>query len=139
MLWTMACWALQNAYSSAVKSAALAPPSFGLCFLALFTGVPILVSKMPHASEDHRQLVLVGGGDDFFVLDRAAGLDPRGRAGLRDLVEAVPEREEGVRGGRGPRQRQPRLRHRETGRVHPAHLARAHAHGLDRAREHDRV
>src|SRR5207249_3061810 len=40
------------------------------------------VPEMAHAGEDHRQLVLVGGGDDFFVLDGSPGLDDGRRPDL---------------------------------------------------------
>ena len=32
--------------------------------------------KMSHAGEDHRDAMFVGGGDDFVVFDRAAGVTP---------------------------------------------------------------
>ena len=57
--------------------------------------------EMPAAGEHHRHAVFVGGGDDFRVANRPAGLDDRGRAGGGDRVEAVAEREERV--GRGDR------------------------------------
>ena len=41
-----------------------------------------LVAEVPHPGEQHRQPGLVGGGDDFVVADRAAGLDHRRGAGL---------------------------------------------------------
>ena len=56
------------------------------------------VAEMPHAGEHHRDAVLVGRGDDLLVAHAAAGLDHRGGAGVGDHVEAVAEREEGVRG-----------------------------------------
>ena len=65
---------------------------------------------MPPSGEHHRQAVLVGGGDDFRVANRAAGLHHRGRAGGGDRVEAVAEREERV--GRGDRLLQRALRPR---------------------------
>ena len=60
---------------------------------------------MPPPGKDHRQPVLVGGGDDFGVPHRAAGLDDGGGAGGRDGVEAVAEREERVRRGDRSRER----------------------------------
>src|SRR5690606_25574227 len=39
------------------------------------------VTEVALAGEHHRQAVLVGGGDDLVVADRAAGLDDRGDAG----------------------------------------------------------
>ena len=41
-----------------------------------------LVPKVPHAGENHRYAMLVGGGDDFVVLDRAARLNDRLGAGI---------------------------------------------------------
>ena len=54
---------------------------------------------MPDAGEDHGDAEAVGGGDHFFVLDRAAGLDDGGCAGCGNGFKAVGEREEGVGGG----------------------------------------
>ena len=53
--------------------------------------------EVPAAGEDHREVVLVGGGDDLGVALRAARLDHRGRPGGGYRVEPVAEREEGVR------------------------------------------
>ena len=61
-----------------------------------------LVSEVAHAGIDQGDAVLVGGGDDFFVAHRSAGLDHRLCAGLRQDVEAVAERlreEMGIRRG----------------------------------------
>ena len=52
---------------------------------------------MPAAGEDHREPVFVGGGDDFRVAHRSAGLHDGGRAGGGDRVEPVAEREERIR------------------------------------------
>ena len=54
--------------------------------------------EMAHEGEDHRQAALVGGGDDFVVADRAAGLDDGGGARLCGCNEAVGEGEERVGG-----------------------------------------
>ena len=62
------------------------------------------VPEVPSSREDHRQTVLVGGGDHFLVPHGAARLDDGGRAGGRHRVEAVAEREERVR--RGDRSRE---------------------------------
>ena len=59
---------------------------------------------MPPSREHHREAVFVGGGDDFRVADRSAGLHDGGGAGGRDRIQAVAEREERV--GRGDRFRQ---------------------------------
>src|SRR5438046_7849859 len=52
--------------------------------------------EMAHAGEHHGYAVVVGGLDDFFVADRAAGLDHRSGAGLDAGQHAVGEREERV-------------------------------------------
>jgi len=54
------------------------------------------VAEVPHPREDHRQAVLVGGGDDFRVLLGATRLRHGRRAGAGRLVQAVTEGEEGV-------------------------------------------
>src|SRR5262245_32696474 len=59
---------------------------------------PRLVSEMPHASEDHRDAMLVGGSDNLFVFNRAARLDDRFGTGLGRFVETVAERVEGIGG-----------------------------------------
>ena len=59
-----------------------------------------LVAEVAHAGEQHRQAGLVGGGDDFVVADRAAGLDHRRGAGFDRGEQAVGEGEEGVRRNR---------------------------------------
>jgi hypothetical protein len=33
------------------------------------------MAKVPHAGEDHRDAVFVGGGGDFVVFNQTAGLD----------------------------------------------------------------
>src|SRR5688572_2494749 len=59
------------------------------------------VPEVTHPREDHRDPVLVRGGDHLVVPNRTARLDhrrdPRGCAG----VQPVPEREERVRGHHG--------------------------------------
>ena len=45
-----------------------------------------LMPKVSHAGENHRDAMLVGGGDDFVVFDRAAGLDDRFGAGIGGFV-----------------------------------------------------
>ncbi len=55
-----------------------------------------LVSEVARAGEDHGHAAFVGGGDDFFVADGAAGLDGAGGAGVGGGEESVGEGEEGV-------------------------------------------
>ena len=65
----------------------------GLRFLAAD-----LVAEVAHAGEDHGDAVFVGGGDDFFVAHRAAGLDDGAYACRSGGVHPVAEGEEGVAG-----------------------------------------
>ena len=55
-----------------------------------------LMPEMPHAGEDHGETGFVGGGDDFVVAQRPAGLDGGGGARLRRGEQAVGEGEERV-------------------------------------------
>jgi len=48
--------------------------------------------KMPHAGENHGHAMLVGRGDHFFVLNRAARLDDRLGPRFRRSVYPVTER-----------------------------------------------
>src|ERR1700741_5131456 len=80
--------------------------------------------------DDHRDAVLVGGGDDLGIAHGAAGLDDGAHAGPGRRVHAVAEGEEGV--GRQRRLREveavvARLHHRDAGRVDAAHLPRPDA------------
>jgi hypothetical protein len=50
------------------------------------------------AGKDHGHAVFVGGSDDFLVAHRAARLDDGLGAGGGQHVDAVAEREEGIRG-----------------------------------------
>src|SRR5256885_4863444 len=55
------------------------------------------VTEMPHASEDHRHLMLIGCRDDLLVSDGAPRLNDGGDTCLRSRIQAVPKREKGVR------------------------------------------
>ena len=88
---------------------------------------------MTHAGEDHGHAGFVGGGNDFFVADRAARLDHAADAYLGGIVDTVAEREEGVGGHHRPFHLQPGMLGLDGGNaggVDAAHLAGAHAHGL---------
>ena len=61
-------------------------------------GFAALVPEMPRPGEDHRQAVLVAGGDHLGVAARAAGLDDGRDAGRGGAVDRIVEREEGVGG-----------------------------------------
>src|SRR5690606_17890127 len=89
------------------------------------------VPEVPYPGEHHRDAVLVGGGDGLAVAHRAPGLDHRADAGFGRGIDAIAEREEGVRG-------HDRAGHLQTGldrlepcdlrAHHPAHLSGADAH-----------
>ena len=49
------------------------------------------MSKMSHASENHRHAMLVGRSDHFFILDRAARLDDRLGPRFRRRIHAVAQ------------------------------------------------
>ncbi|ABA48884.1 hypothetical protein BURPS1710b_3404 [Burkholderia pseudomallei 1710b] len=100
------------------------------------------VTEVAHARHDHRDVVLVGGGDHLVVAHRAARLDHAGRARRDDDVEAVAEREERVRRDGRAREREARvlcLDARDARRIDAAHLACADAERHPVAAEHDRV
>ena len=59
------------------------------------------MAEVTEAGEHHRDILLVGGGDDLRVAHRAAGLDHRRGARLGQHVETVAEGEEGVRSDDG--------------------------------------
>ena len=81
----------------------------------------------------------IGRRDHLVVADRPAGLDHRGGARRRDLLQSVREGEEGVGGRRRPdgHRLRParrlgclaRLLRRDARRIHSAHLAGADARG----------
>jgi hypothetical protein len=56
------------------------------------------VAEVAGAGKDHGQAMFVGGGDDFLVAHRTARLDDRFGTGRGQHVDAIAEREEGVRG-----------------------------------------
>ncbi len=57
------------------------------------------VPEMPDAGKYHGEAPLIGGGYDFRVAHRAAGLDDGRCAGIGRRQQAVSKRKEGVRGG----------------------------------------
>ena len=52
--------------------------------------------EMSVTGEDHRHASGVGGGDDFFVPDRAAGLDAGSGSGVDGGLQPVGEGKHGV-------------------------------------------
>ena len=55
-----------------------------------------LMPEVALAGEDHRQPALVRRGDDFRIAHRAARLNHRANAGVREDVQAISKREERV-------------------------------------------
>ena len=86
--------------------------------------------EMARAGEDHRDVARVGGGDDFGVAQRTAGLNRGGRTGLGGGDQAVGKREERVAAYDAAREREARFTgfpHSDAAGIHAAHLARADA------------
>ena len=99
----------------------------------------IRCAEVPAAGEDHRHVVSVGDFDRHLVADRATGLDDRRDARPGRGLDAVGEREVGVRGEDrelGPVARAP---DRDLDRDLAAGLAGADPDGRAVAREDDRV
>src|SRR5437773_9803190 len=71
---------------------------------------------MADSGEHHRHVVLVGRRDDLGVAERAARVDHRRDAGLRDDVEAVAEREKRIGRAHGAGPPRPPSRARMTAR-----------------------
>src|ERR1700680_155143 len=91
----------------------------------------ILVAKVAHSGEHHRDAVLVGRGDDFRIAFRAARLNHRCDPEFGDGVEPVAKREEGIGCDARGLQVQARILGLERGdftAVHPAHLSGPDAH-----------
>lgn len=57
------------------------------------------MAEMADTGEDHGQAELIGGFNDFLVIDRASRLDDGGSAGLSYNFQAIWEWEERVRRG----------------------------------------
>src|SRR6185503_4781508 len=88
------------------------------------------VAEVPHAGEDHGDAALVRGRDHFRVANAAPRLDHRRGPRFGEGVEAVAEREEGVRRHDRALQREAcgrRLHGGDAHAVDAAHLPRAHA------------
>jgi hypothetical protein len=58
----------------------------------------VLVTEMACASEDHRNPMLIGGGDDFLVAHAATGLNRAGRPCSNNDIEAIPKWEKSIAG-----------------------------------------
>src|ERR671919_811690 len=81
------------------------------------------VPEVPGAGQDHGHAVLIGRLEDLLIPDRPTWVDHGPDAGRGGPVDAVPEREEGVRGHHRARSPGPGLAAGDVDRVHPAHLA----------------
>src|SRR5574340_641876 len=102
----------------------------------------MLMPEVPVTGKHHRQPMLVRRGDHFLVAHRAARLDHGLGTGLRQHVDAVAEREEGIGRHHRVRQAQARILRLDAGdarAVHAAHLSCADAQGLAALAEHDGV
>src|SRR5258706_6977115 len=100
------------------------------------------VPEVSHARENHRDAVLVGGGDHLAVAHAAAGLDHGARARRGDHVESVAKRKEGIGGHDRAAEREPgvlRLDRGDARGIHPAHLPRADPKRHAARTEHDGV
>jgi hypothetical protein len=100
------------------------------------------MTELPGSSEDHSNVVLVGGLDHFLIADRPAGLNDRGYSGARRLLDAVAEGKERIGAHYGALGVVPRLLglvHREKCRIDARHLAGTDADGRAVADEHDGV
>src|SRR5829696_5881390 len=83
--------------------------------------------EMAHACKNHGEIVLVGGGDDFFVAHRTSGLNHRGDSMLRSFVNAVAEREERIGRKHRTGNRQLRSHRADLHGVNARHLTRSNA------------
>src|SRR6266851_1874933 len=75
------------------------------------------VAEVADAAEDHREAVLVGGGDNLLVAGRAARPRDCGRSCFRRERRAVEERKEGFGGEHGAFERDTEAPRFFTGRV----------------------
>src|SRR5688572_18799962 len=100
------------------------------------------VTEVAHAGEDHRHAMLVGRRDDLVVALAAAGLHDGLDAVFGGDIDAVAEREEGVRGHGAALYGQAfvlRLERRDARGIDARHLPGAHADRHAFLREHDGV
>src|SRR6266567_1813393 len=89
-----------------------------------------LMTEVADAGKEHGQAQAVGGGDDFGIALRTAGLNDGGSSGFGDFFNAIGEGEEGVGGGDGAFQRELGLHGADFGGIHAGHLSGADADGL---------
>src|SRR6476646_2521930 len=89
-----------------------------------------LMPEMPYAGENHCHLLLVSGGNHFFVTNRAAWLNSAGCASFGRGEEPVRERKESVARDRAALERKAafvRFPNRNARSVNARHLASANS------------
>ena len=59
------------------------------------------MAKVPNSSENHGEPGVIGGANDFIVLDGTAGLDDGGGACLSGLQQAIGKWEKSIGGHNG--------------------------------------
>ena len=100
------------------------------------------MQKVAMAGEDHGGPALICGGDDFFVADRAAGLDGGGGSGVEAGEQSIGEWEHGVTGDDAAVERQASLfgfPHSETTGIDARHLTGTDTEGAVAFGEYDGV
>ena len=95
------------------------------------TATGSLVAEMADSGEEHGEPETVGGGDDFGIALRAAGLDDGGGSGAGDFFDAVGEWEEGVGGGDRAFERELRIHGAELHCGNPGGIDAGHLAGAD--------
>ena len=63
----------------------------------ILSSIAPLMAEVAHVGEEHRNTVLVGGGNHFVITDGTARLDYTGHARSGGGINTVAEREERVR------------------------------------------
>ena len=94
---------------------------------------------MTNAGKEHGEAKMIGGGDDFRIALRTAGLNDGGRSGFGDFFDTVGKRKESVGRGDGACERELGFHGAKLRGVDAAHLAGANADGLSVARVDDGV
>ena len=95
--------------------------------------------KVAAAGKDHRHAMFVGSRDDFGIVAGASRLNRGEDAGLRRLVDAVAEREEGVAGDDSAVASVGGFLRGDLRRIEPAHLTGTGAGDRSVFRENDCV
>jgi hypothetical protein len=58
----------------------------------------VLVTEVACASEDHRNTMLIGSSNDFFIAHAATRLNRAACAGRNDHIQAIAKREKRIAG-----------------------------------------